>query len=167
MSGFMILIFLMVLSWTVTPWAGDTLDHRLRFDVTDGRNEITRAINAGLMLRVVRVGHQRTKHIGWEVQVVERTPQGWGHNLLRSKSSSGGPHPSDVLAWLSRDRRFPDERLLIVPGHPYEIRIRLIECRTEQIDDHAFFASGQIEISWRRMDLAGLPTVTALPVIGR
>jgi hypothetical protein len=71
------------------------------------------------------------------------------------------------LAWLSRDRRFPDERVLIVPGHPYEIRIRLIECRTEQIDDDAFFASGQIEISWRRLDLAGLPKVTASRAKGR
>jgi hypothetical protein len=162
-----VLILLMVLSWTVTLSAGETLDQRLRFDVTDLRNEITRPIDTSLMLRVVRVRHHRAKHFGWEVQVVERTQQGQGHNLLRGKPSAGGPHPSDVLAWLSRDRRFPDERLLIVPGRPYELRIRLINCRTEQIDDEASFASGEIEVSWRRLDLAGLPTVSASRAITR
>jgi hypothetical protein len=167
MSGFRVLILLMVLSETVAASTGDTLDRRLRFDVTDSRKEITKTIDVSLLLRVVRVGNQRAKHLGWEVQVVERAQQGRGHNLLRANPFSGGPHPSDILAWLSRDRLFPDQRLLIVPGYPYEIQIHLIDCRTEQIDEDASFTSGQIEIRWRRLDLAGLPAVTALRAIAR
>jgi hypothetical protein len=56
---------------------------------------------------------------------------------------------------------------LIVSGYPYEIRIRLIDCRTEQIGDEASFVSGRIEISWRRLDLAGLTTFGSLPAAAR
>ncbi len=152
--------------WAATLWAGEPLAQALRFDVADPRDEITRAIDATLMLRVVRVRHERVPRFGWEVQVVERGTRGTGHNVLRRVPSSGGPHPSDVLAWLTRDRRFPDDRTLRVPGYPYEIRIRLIDCRTEQIDDDVGFASGRVEVSWRRLDLAGLtPTQSPRAII--
>ncbi len=74
--------------------------------------------------------------------------------MLRDRAFSGGPHPSDILAWLSRDRYFPDERTLPVPGHPYEIRIRLINCQTEPVGEDIGFVSGRVEVSWRRLDLA-------------
>jgi hypothetical protein len=159
MRPLQLLILVTVLSWSVTPSAGEPRNQGLRFDVTDARDEITQAIDATLALRVVRVPHERIPHFGWEVQVVERTAPGRGQNLLRRKTSLNGPHPSDVLAWLSRNRRFPDDRILIVPGYPYEIRIRLIDCRTQQIDDDASFTSGRIEISWRRLDLTRLESV--------
>jgi hypothetical protein len=167
MRLFRLLTFLATISWAATSLAGEPLAQAIRFDVTDPRDEITQAIDAALMLRVVRVRHERVSHLGWEVQVADRANQGRGANLLRDHPSSGGPHPSDVLAWLSRDRRFPDDRTLRVPGQPYEIRIRLIDCRTELIGDAASFLSGWIEISWRRLDLAGLPTVSASRAIAR
>ncbi|MFZ5861722.1 MAG: hypothetical protein ACOYXR_02550 [Nitrospirota bacterium] len=147
--------FLATIAWSATLVAGEPLAQTIRFDVTDPRDEITRDIDAALMLRVVRVRHERGSRVGWEVQVVERARLNRRNNLLRDHPSSGGPHPSDVLAWLSRERRFPDDRTLRIPGQPYEIRIRLIDCRTEQIGDDASFVSGTIEISWRRLDLAG------------
>lgn len=159
MTRFRLLMLLIAIFWAGTSLGGEPRDQPLRVDVTDPRNEITQAIDATLMLRVVRVPHERVPHFGWEVQVVERTTRGSGNNLLRRKTSSGGPHPTDVLAWLSRDRHFPDDRTLIVRGYPYEIRIRLIDCRTEPIDDDASFVSGRVEISWRRLDLAGLTPI--------
>jgi hypothetical protein len=155
MSGLRLLMLLTTLCWTASLWASEPGDQHLRFEITDPRDEITQAIGAVLMLRVVRVAHEQVPHFGWEVQVVERTDRGQGTNLLRRNPSSGGPHPTDILAWLSRDRHFPDDRTLIVPGYPYEIRIRLIDCRAEQINDNASFVSGHVEISWRRLDLAG------------
>lgn len=159
MTRFRLLMLLIAISSAATSLAGKPRDQPLRVDVTDPRTEITQAIDATLMLRVVRVPHERVPHFGWEVQVVERTARGSGNNLLRRKTSSGGPHPTDVLAWLSRDRHFPDDRTLIVRGYPYEILIRLIDCRTEAIDDDASFVSGRMEISWRRLDLAGLTPI--------
>jgi hypothetical protein len=157
-----LLILLASVAWSTTPAAGEPRDHQtLRFDVTDSRREITQAIDATLMLRIVRVPHERVPHSGWEIQVVDRATRGRGTNLLRPQTFSGGPHPSDVLAWLSRDRHFPDDRVLIVPGQPYEIRIRLIDCRTEQIGDAVSFVSGHVEISWRRLDLARLTTLNS------
>jgi hypothetical protein len=158
MNQFRLLIVLIAISWAATSAAGEPREV-LRVDVTDPRTEITRAIDATLMLRVVRVPHERVPHYGWEVQVVERAARGSRNNLLRRGPSSGGPHPSDVLAWLSRDRRFPDDRTLRVPDYPYEIWIRLIDCRTEPINDDASFVSGHMEISWRRLDLAGLTPI--------
>ncbi|MFZ5876379.1 MAG: hypothetical protein ACOYXU_08225 [Nitrospirota bacterium] len=162
-----LLILVSALSSATTSSANEPDVRGLRFDVTDGREEITQAIDATLMLRVVRVTNERVPHFGWEVQVVERTTRGRGENLLRRDTSAGGPHPSNVLAWLSHDRRYPDERILIVSGHPYEIRIRLINCRTEQIGDDASFTAGQIAISWRRLDLAGVATVRVLRATAR
>jgi hypothetical protein len=159
MGRFRLLILLTAISWAATSAAGELRDHAFRVDVIDPRNEITQAIDATLMLRVVRVPHERVPHFGWEVQVVERAAQGSRNNLLRRKTFSGGPHPTDVLAWLSRDRHFPDDRTLRVPGYPYEIRIRLIDCRTEPIGDDVSFVSGRVEISWRRLDLAGLTPI--------
>ena len=161
MRALRVLVLLTVGCAAARLWAGEPADQRLSFEITDPRKEVTHAIDGSLMLRVVRVPSERVEHFGWEVQVVERTAR--RRNLLRDKTYSGGPHPTDILAWLSRDRHFPDDRTLIIPGHPYEIRIRLLDCRTEQIKDTASFVSGRVEISWRRLDLARLATISASP----
>ncbi len=151
---FPLLIVLLVAASAVGPSADATPDRALRFDVTDPRKAITAEIDSTLRLRAVRISHARVPHFGWEVQVVEGPTATLGTNVLRDRSFSGGPHPSDVLAWLSRSRYFPDERTLPVPGHPYEIRIRLIDCRTEPVGEDIGFVSGRVEVSWRRLDLA-------------
>ncbi len=145
--------------WWITPGAAalsaDSLPAQtLRFDVTDPRDTITREIDSTLLLRVVRIAHSRVAHFGWEVQVAERGAGSVGTNVLRRGIPSGGPHPSDVLAWLSRERYFPDDRRLRLPGYPYEIRIRLIKCRTVLVGDDTGFVSGSVEITWRRLDSA-------------
>lgn len=129
-------------------------DRALRFDVTDPRELISVSIDSTLRLRAVRISHVHVPHFGWEIQVVEDSTGAVGANVLRNRSFSGGPHPSDILAWLSRDRYFPDERTLPVPGHPYEIRIRLINCKTEPVGEDIGFVSGRVEVAWRRLDLA-------------
>jgi hypothetical protein len=129
-------------------------DRTLRFDVTDPRETISREIDSTLLLRVVRITHSRVAHFGWEVQVAERRSGSAETNVLRRGIPSDGPHPSDVLAWLSRERHFPDDRRLPVPGYPYEIRIRLIDCRTTRVGEDTGFVSGSVEITWRRLDSA-------------
>ena len=155
------LIRLLVI-WLIAPamwgYSADAPPERtLRFDVTDPRETITLEIDPTLLLRVVRISHSRVAHFGWEVQVVEAGAVFSDHNLLRRGIPSTGPHPSDVLAWLSRDRYFPDDRRLLLPGYPYEIRIRLIQCRTERLGEDAGFVSGTVEVTWRRLDLSGGP----------
>lgn len=129
-------------------------ERMLRFDVTDPRDVITHEIDSSLLLRVVRVKHSRVAHFGWEVHVTEQETGSGRDNLLRPGSTSGGPHPTDVLAWLSRDQYFPDDRRLAVPGYPYEIRIRLLRCQTEQVGEDTGFVSGSVEVAWRRLDVA-------------
>jgi hypothetical protein len=148
--------------WWIVWWfvletaalAADRSATYVRFDVTDPRETITREIDSTLQLRVVRIPHSHVAHFGWEVQVLERDA-GSSPNVLRRGVSPGGPHPSDILAWLSRDRYFPDDRRLPLPGHPYEFRIRLIDCHTERTGDDVGFVSGSVEILWRRLDSAG------------
>lgn len=155
MARSLFLLLIVSLVAAVVAYSADaTLDRALRFDVTDPRKAITAKIASTLRLRAVRISHARVPHFGWEVQVVEGPTDAAGTNVLRDRSFSGGPHPSDVLAWLSRRRYFSDERTLPVPGHPYEIRIRLIDCRTEQVGEDIGFVSGRVEVSWRRLDLA-------------
>ncbi len=134
--------------------ADQPTERAVRFDVTDPRPSITWTIDSTLHLRAVRISHAQVPHFGWEIQVVEGAAGSSAKNILRSRSFSGGPHPSDVLAWLSRERYFPDQRTLPVPGYPYELRIRLIDCRTDQVGDAVGFVSGSVEVSWRRLDLA-------------
>lgn len=149
----------LLIVWEIAPGAaalsaGPPTEQTLRFDVTDPRETITRDIDSTLLLRVVRIAHSRVAHFGWEVQVAEHGAGPAGENVLRRGVVFGGPHPSDVLAWLSRERHFPDDRRLRVPGYPYEIRIHLIDCRTARIGADSAFVSGTVEITWRRLDSA-------------
>lgn len=150
------IVLLMLLA--TTPTTAVRSETGLRFDVTDPRDVIIRTMDSSLALRVVRVRHSRVAHFGWEVQVVERSAGASGRSLLRHRSFSGGPHPTDVLAWLSHERYYPDERTLPVLGYPYEVRIRLIDCRTEQVGEDVGFVSGSVVVTWRRLDSAGSPT---------
>jgi hypothetical protein len=156
MAGYLFpLLIVSLFDAVVVGQFAEAPDNRaLRFDVTDSRESITQHIDATLRLRALRIPHTGVAHFGWEIQVVEGPAGDSGRNILRSRSFSGGPHPSDVLAWLSRRRYFPDERTLPVPGYPYEIRIRLIDCRTEQIGEDIGFVSGRVEVGWRRLDVA-------------
>jgi hypothetical protein len=111
----------LLIVWLITPGAAALSadpppEQTLRFHVTDPRGTITREIDSTLLLRVVRITHSRVAHFGWEVQVAERGAGSAGKNVLRRGIASGGPHPSDVLAWLSRDRHFPDDRRLPYRG---------------------------------------------------
>lgn len=143
-----------IMPGTATLSADPMSAQTLGFDVTDSRDVITREIDSTLLLRVVRIRHSRMPHFGWEVQVTERGNGSGETNVLRRGIPSGGPHPGDVLAWLSRERYFPDDRRIPIPGYPYEIRIRLIDCRTVQTGEDTGFVSGRVEITWRRLDAA-------------
>ena len=129
------------------PAARDTADFAvaIRFSVTDTTALFERPLGSDLRIRV-----RREHPMGWVVTATSERPGDDPPNLLYHSPSWHGPYPTDVFAWSYRSRLFPDERVLPVRGHPYEVRIRLIDCRTSSTGDDATFESGTIEVSWRR-----------------
>ncbi len=123
-----------------------------RIDVGDTTPVFERQLGPSLILRVRRAGRA-----GWTVAVVRSSGQLDGRNLLYHSPEWHGPYPTDVLAWSYQQKLFPDERVLPVSGHPYEVRVRLIGCRTTGSGDTAAFAAGTIEVGWRRVASSSLP----------
>ncbi len=116
----------------------------VRFSVTDTTPVFERPLGASLLIRV-----QHQPPFGWTVTVVPRASRLDRPNLLYHSRSWHGPYPTDVFAWSHQQHYFPDERLLPVYGYPYEIRIRLIDCRTSGSGEAAVFETGTIEVAWR------------------
>jgi hypothetical protein len=117
----------------------------IRFDVTDTTAAFERPLGASLLLRVRREGAD-----GWVVAVVRRSSRLYQRNLLYHSRQWHGPYPADVLAWSYQRRLFPDVRVLPVFGYPYEVRVRLLDCRTAGTGAGAVFEAGTIEVGWRR-----------------
>jgi hypothetical protein len=117
----------------------------LRFDVTDTTPSFERPLGSSLLLRV-----RRESRRGWVVSVVRRSSEPDQPNLLYHSRRWHGPYPTDVLAWSFQRQYFPNERILPVYGYPYEVRIRLIDCRTSGSADDVVFVAGTIELAWRR-----------------
>lgn len=117
----------------------------IRFSVTDTTAVFERPLGRALRIRVTRYSGA-----DWKVSVVRQSPGVDQPNLLYHSRSWHGPYPTDVLAWAHRSRFFPDERILPVRGHPYEIRIRLIDCHTSGSGGDAVFDAGTIDVAWRR-----------------
>lgn len=126
----------------------------LAFDLLDERQVISHPLDQELLLRAVRISHERVTHFGWDVQVVRQPATPSSRNLLRHPLADHGAGPHDVLAWLVEQRAFPNERTLPVHGFPYEIRIRLTGVRITHFGNDIGFAAGRIEIRWSRLDLA-------------
>lgn len=117
----------------------------VRFLVTDTTTVFERPLSPSLKL-VVR----REEGLGWTVAVEDNKAGAEGVNLLYHSRQWHGPYATDVFAWSRAQKRYPDERLLPVYGHPFEIRVRLIGCRTSGTGDATVFVSGTIEVAWRR-----------------
>ena len=117
----------------------------MRFDVGDSTPSFERPLDSALALRVERV-----TEFGWIVSVTRRSTEADQPNLLYHSREWHGPYPTDVFAWSFARRLFPDERSLPVYGHPYEIRVRLIDCHASGSGSDATFTSGTIEVAWRR-----------------
>ncbi len=129
-----------------TAAAQDTTPYTVavRFDVRDTTAEFVRPLGPSLVLRV-----RREARAGWTVAVVRRSSESKARNLLVHSREWHGPYPTDVLAWSYQGRVFPDVRVLPVYGYPYEVRVRLIECRTVGSGDDTVFEAGTIEVGWR------------------
>ncbi len=122
----------------------------LRFDVTDTTLIFERPLGSFLLLRV-----RRESRSGWVVSVVRRSSEPDQPNLLYHSRNWHGPYPTDVFAWSFRRRYFPNERILPVYGYPYELRVRLMGCRTSGSGDDLRFVAGTIEVAWRRAPVRG------------
>ncbi len=92
----------------------------MRFPVTDTASAFERALESELILAVRRVPHAKLAHFGGTVVVRERRVGPEAPNLLYHSRSWHGPYPTDILAWIQQEQRFPDERVLPVWGKPYE-----------------------------------------------
>ncbi len=119
------------------------------FAVTDTTPEVVRDLASGLRVRVRREGGLDAQ-LGWAVEVT-RTGMEGAPDLLYHSSTWRGPYPSHLLAWSVADHRYPAERILPVHGHPYELRLRCIRCRTVGGGEAARFTSGTVEVSARRV----------------
>ena len=118
----------------------------LRFSVLDSTPSFERSIGPGLRIQV-----RNDPPLGWAVSVVSSRPSSKDpSNLLHHSRDWHGPHPSDVYAWSYASRFHSDERILSVFGRPYEVRIRLVDCRTSGAGEEAVFVDGSIEVAWRR-----------------
>jgi hypothetical protein len=117
----------------------------IRFTVSDTTVVFERPLGPALLLRV-----RRDPSMGWTVTVIPRSSRLDRPNLLYHSRSWHGPYPAEVFAWSHQSQYFPDERVLPVYGHPYEVRIRLIACRTSGTGQSVVFVAGEIEVAWRR-----------------
>jgi hypothetical protein len=122
----------------------------IRLNVADTTSLIERPIGRALVLQLRRVPQGRLTRFGWQVAVLRRPVRPGGWNLLYHSRNLHGPYPTDILAWIQQRQYYPDERVLSVYGQPYEIRIRLIDCRTSGTGEDAQFETGTIEVGWRR-----------------
>jgi hypothetical protein len=120
----------------------------IRFTVSDTSAVFERPLEPALLLRV-----RREPSMGWTVTVIPRSSRLDRPNLLYHNRSWHGPYPSEVFAWSHQSQCSPDKRVLLVYRHPYEVRIRLIDCRTSGTGQHVVFESGEIEVAWRRAPL--------------
>ncbi len=127
----------------------------VRFEVTDARQRIEHEIDSRLLLRVSRVPHVRLANFGWVVEVLERPVGENAVNLLYHSLSWHGPYPTDILAWHAGAQVFPDNRVLRVQGHPYEVRITLSNITVRGSGENKEFVSGSVEVSWRRIRSPG------------
>ena len=132
---------------TPSAMAKDTTGFKVavRFSITD-----TTAIYERRLGRTLRIRVTREPPLGWVVSVITNSAKSDQPNLLYHSRRWHGPYPTDVFAWSRQNRTFPDERLLPVYGHPYELRLRLLDCRTSGTGDDAVFEDGTIEVAWRR-----------------
>jgi hypothetical protein len=117
----------------------------VRFSVTDTTEVFERPLGRALRIRVTR-----EPPLGWTVSVVRTSSNVDEPNLLYHSRAWHGPYPTDAFSLWHHREVFPDERYLPVYGYPYEIRIRLIDCRTSETGDNVVFEAGSMEVAWRR-----------------
>ncbi|MGQ0835687.1 MAG: hypothetical protein ACT4O5_12365 [Gammaproteobacteria bacterium] len=110
-----------------------------------------RDISAELQLRLTPLPHARVDHFGWTVGVFRQPVTPETRNLLYHSQYFHGPYPMDVLAWIAAAKYFPDERVLPIYGHPWEIRIRILDALTEGLGDEARIRAGELEVAWRKL----------------
>lgn len=124
----------------------------LRFPVTDSARLFEHHLDSRLVIRVYRQVNAESRHMGWWVAVMRTgDDSGDSFNLLYHSRSWHGPYPTDLFAWHWGQSRFPDERILPVYGHPYELRIRCLGCTTEGQMPDVRFTDGVVEVAWRRV----------------
>ena len=120
-----------------------------RFDVRDTTAALERPMGPVLVLQV-----RREARLGWTVAVVRRSGGSAQRNLLYHSARWHGPYPTDVFAWSYQSGLFPNVRVLPVRGYPYEVRVRLLDCRAAGSGDSAVFEAGTVEVGWRRTAVA-------------
>jgi hypothetical protein len=142
------------------PTAGATSQgwQNIRIPLLQDSKNISRGISPELQLRLVRVPNVHLDDIGWSIGVFRRPVGVESRNLLYRSQYFHGPYPTDVLAWSSHAKHFPDERLLPVYGFPWEVRIRILNAVTERVGEDFHFTSGELEVGWRKLPRPNPPS---------
>jgi hypothetical protein len=137
------------------PATARSAPNRLEIDVTDVRDVVTRRIDAGLVLRIVKTRSVTCDDFGWDVEVVRVPEHAESPNLLYHNALGHGPDPSQVYAWHVAEGYYPNVREIPVRGQPYVVRVELAECRVRGRAVEACFVSGTLRVSWRRVRSSG------------
>src|SRR6185503_1451263 len=77
----------------------------VNFDLIDPREVVKINLAPKLELQIFKARHARLENFGWKVSVFNKPTNTQSKDLLLPRWH--GPHPSDVLAWISRDQYYP------------------------------------------------------------
>lgn len=147
---FFIFLFSIVFYFGQSVTANAQSAGSLSFGVTDNRKVITRSIDKGLLLRVVKDSSVKHKHFGWLVEVVRKPYKIGSANLIYTNKPGVGADKSQVYAWHVSNNEFPNEREIQVRGYPYTVKISLIDSKTTGNGPDARFNSGTLQVSWKQ-----------------
>jgi hypothetical protein len=132
------------------PEAADLFTTALTFPVTDERAEFTIDISRDVVVRIQRDGQARGRVAAWDFVAIDRRLTD-SPNFFDECLCGHGPRLHELSAWHFVERYFPPERMLPVYGYPFEIRVRCLACETTGSGADTQFASGTVEVGWRRL----------------
>jgi hypothetical protein len=163
----MSLVVLLLTCWQFTTPAGDVQDALgfrplLTFPATDTVSRYEATLGSQLVVHVVRMADVHDRHMGWFVAVYRRPVSKNSRNLLYHSLSWHGPYPTDLLAWIHRERYYPDDRILPVHGYAYDVRLVCQDCAVAGDSTAPYFTRGTIHVSSRRLKRAH-PAVPNIP----
>ena len=91
----------------------------------------------------------RADEIGWDIGIYHYPVTSESLNLLYDGQNLHGPQPWHVMAWSKHDGLFPDERVIAYGKKRAELKIVLVNCKTQKVGDTVRFTEGQVIVYHR------------------
>jgi len=133
--------------------AAEHFNSILTFPVTDERADFVVDIGRDIIVHVRRAVGAQGHHFGWDLSANDRRITD-SPNFFYDCLCGHGPRPHDLYAWHFVKRYYPAERILPVYGYPFEVRVRCVECQTAGDQGEERFASGTVDVGFRRLATA-------------